>query len=110
MDLKPTEARDQTSEVNQQVEPPEDEDYFHGTCCAYSPPPTRRLISIDFLGQRLPSPFAFGSWGISFSCEMDSVVATISMPKRVETSSDIDGGTALSGARSKTPDGRFGSA
>ena len=98
MDLEPTasEARDQTSEVNQQVEPPEDEDYFHGTCCAYSPPPTRRLISIDFLGPRLPSPFAFGS-----------VVATISMPKRVETSSDIDGGTALSGARSKTPDGRF---
>jgi hypothetical protein len=32
MDLKPTEAGDQTSEVNQQVEPPEDEDYFHGTC------------------------------------------------------------------------------
>jgi hypothetical protein len=30
-DLEPTEDGDQTSEVNQQVEPPEDEDYFHGT-------------------------------------------------------------------------------
>ena len=30
-DLEPTEDGDQTSEVNQQVEPPEDEDYFYGT-------------------------------------------------------------------------------
>ena len=31
-DLEPSEAGDQTSEVNQLVEPPEDEDNFHGTC------------------------------------------------------------------------------
>ena len=32
MDLEPTEAGDQSSEVNQLVEPPENENYFHGTC------------------------------------------------------------------------------
>jgi hypothetical protein len=31
-DLEPTESGDQTSEINQLVEPPENENSFHGTC------------------------------------------------------------------------------